>query len=156
MLSYYHSPGARDICHAVKEMDACAIKAMADHLIQTGLATKGSILIPAPQHYGYADYTRKVCDLIASETGSRFADILKCRMHEPLYIQKKNGTDISLGFFLDGNIPAGDLLFVDNVMATGRSYIEARRLIGHGLRPLIYAVDETKCHVPEVAYMAKK
>ena len=39
---------------------------------------KNDILIPAPQHTGNAEYTREIAERIASVTGAKVADILKC------------------------------------------------------------------------------
>ena len=143
-LSYYHDFGVRGICHAVKRNDITAIDVIVDYLTSTEMVDEKSILIPAPQHYGFADYTKRICERIATITQSQVADILKCYPHESLYKQKLSGGKAHAQFYLDGKIPEGRLFFVDNVISTGFSFHEARKLIGLNLKPFVYAIDETR------------
>lgn len=148
--SYYGEPGVREICHAVKqsedaELKKHAIRVIADDLISRGIVTENDILIPAPQHTGNAEYTREIAERIASVTGARVADILKCIPHISLYEQKETGTVPELNLYISGAIPKGNsYFFVDNVISTGMTFRTANQLFRMKLKPLVYAIDETK------------
>ena len=148
--SYYGKPGVREICHAVKqnedaELKEYAVKVIADDLIGRGIVTENDILIPAPQHTGNAEYTREIAERIASVTGARVADILKCIPHISLYEQKETGAVPELNLYIAGTLPKGkSYFFVDNVISTGTTFRTANQLFCMKLKPLVYAVDETK------------
>ena len=91
MNDYYRTTGIREICHDIKNVRANrdAILTVAEYLSRYTL-DKNCILIPAPQHYGYADYTKKVADLVAKATGAKVLDILKCEKRERLYDYKRS------------------------------------------------------------------
>lgn len=143
-LSYYHDVGVRDICKAVKKNDVNAIDIIAKYIIEGRMVSDDSILIPVPQHYGFATYTKTICDKVALETGCKVADILRCIPHESIYQQKLYGKQPSIIYYINGIIPQGKLFFVDNVISTGLSFYKANQLFGHSLTPLVYAVDETR------------
>lgn len=143
MLNYYGDTGVREICHAVKtDKRKKAVHEIAKYLISLEIVDQKSILIPVPQHYGYADYTKEICNEISAVSGAKVCDILKCIPHESIFIQKKMGYKPSINYFIDGKIPDGKLYFVDNVIATGISYNEANKLFGYNLIPFVYAKDE--------------
>ena len=142
--SYYGDIGARELCHAVKGRKRnIPIRIMTEFLEQ--FVDEHSIIIPAPQHYGYADYTLEITQLICKAKGSRVADILKCTPHYSLYQQKLKGNEINLELLLNGAAPSdGKLFFLDNVISTGTTYRIASSLIGRELIPLVYAIDERR------------
>lgn len=148
--SYYGEPGVREICHAVKqsedaELKKPAIRIIADDLISRGIVTENDILIPAPQHTGNAEYTREIAERIASVTGARVADILKCIPHISLYEQKETGAVPELNLYIAGGLPKGKpYFFVDNVISTGTTFRKVNQLFCMKLKPLVYAIDETK------------
>ncbi len=148
--SYYGEEGVRKICHDVKQNDDRelrnnAIKTIAKDLISRGIVKENDILIPAPQHTGDAEYTKEIAEMIASETGAKVADILKCIPHLSLYEQKNKGAVLHVELYVAGKLPEGkSYFFVDNVISTGTTFRMANQLLDGKLKPLVYAVDETK------------
>lgn len=142
-LDYYRHDGVRALCHAVKghygasEQDK-AISVMAERFINA--VGPGDIIIPAPQHMGRADYTLRIAEIVARETGSRVVDILRRCPEDSLYQQRMNGSRGVLNMYKEGSLPSrGRLFFLDNVWNTGLTYFLARELVGGELFPLIYA-----------------
>lgn len=148
--SYYHMPGVRDVCHKVKQSDDLrarkeAILVIARELVLRNIVRENDILIPAPQHTGSAEYTKKIAKIIASYTHAYVADVLKCLPHVPIYNAKQNGTITAIKIYLDGNLPAAkNYYFVDNVISTGLTFRLSNEVCDYKLKPLVYAVDETK------------
>lgn len=147
---YYKDPGVRQICHEVKQtsdpgLQERAVRKIAQDLIGRNVVRQGDILIPAPQHTGNAEYTKRIAEIVAKATGAVTAYILKCVPHFSWFDAKTDGKSVQLGLYLSGTIPAGrHFYFIDNVISTGRTYTEANRLFKGNLCPLVYAVDETK------------
>lgn len=148
MNDYYKTPGIREICHAVKQrkdihLQKSAIQTIADYMLSLGVVDSNSILVPAPQHTGKAEYTKEICSLLSNKTGAKIADVLKCNPHIPLYEQKQCGK-AELNLISDGEIPfKGNVYFVDNVISTGLTYKKACETLGYQLIPLVYAIDTT-------------
>ncbi len=144
MLEYY-SDGANILCHAVKDGDCDAIIQMAQEIVFMENIPEGSVLIPAPQHTGRAEYTLILAQEIACLTNSIVFDILRCKPHESQYVLKQKGIDVSFDFYLSGPKPKGmNVFFVDNVISSGKTFATARKILGKHLRPLVYAVDSTR------------
>lgn len=62
-----------------------------------------------------------------------------------MYKARKEGRSTDLRLYLTGKIPKGrNYFFIDNVISTGQTFTEANRLLQGKLKPLVYAVDETK------------
>ena len=83
---YYREPGVRQTCHDVKqtsntELQDQAIQTIARDLIGRNVVGPGDILIPAPQHTGNAEYTKRIAEIVSRETGAVTAGILKCIPH---------------------------------------------------------------------------
>lgn len=116
---------------------------MAEHFLSLGEINNHSVLIPAPQHTGKAEYTKAICDLVASVTGANVADMLQRKPGISLYEQKLQGI-AELELFKSGIVPDGKLFFVDNVLATGTTYRKACEALGATLEPLVYAIDTGK------------
>lgn len=149
--SYYFKPNVKDICHAVKQTanrtaQNGAIKIMAAYFIETGLINNSDILIPVPQHNGNAEYTKRIAELVALQTGADVFDIVKCYPHEQLYIQKYKGMkEIDLDFYLTSNIPNGRrLVLIDNVISTGETIFRISKLLNKPVLPLVFAIDDTR------------
>ncbi len=142
-LDYYKTPGARDICHAVKENDNEAIRIMAEYFISLGCVNKSSILIPAPQHTGNAEYTLEIANIVSDATGAKVCDILKRHTEKPLYEAKSRGNIAVPSLYVAGRMPSikSDVFFVDNVISTGTTFNTACRTIGRNMFPLVFAVD---------------
>ena len=130
----------RELCHAAKE--GRRLDEIANGFIGLWMLNKNSIIIPVPNHVGYAEYTLKIAEIIAEATGSKVCDIVKCKPHEPIYNLKKLGQIPSVEFYLVSDPPEGDIYILDTVTATGYTMESVRRLLGKG-RPLVYARDYT-------------
>ena len=73
------------------------------------------------------------------------ADILKCVPRETLYAQKRRGLDPDPLLYLKGTLSAtGNIYLVDNVIGTGKTLGAARAVLGQYIKPLVFAIDETK------------
>ena len=143
---YYRDKGVRDTCHEVKcgnpEVQNKAISIIAQEFLSYGIVDSNTILVPAPQHSGRAEYTYDICKIIAQSTGCGIADILRRKPQESFYRQKKNGKVYEPRYYTDGDLPAAEkYFFVDNVISTGDSYMVAKNLLGVDLMPLVSAVD---------------
>ncbi len=144
MLSYYGVSGVREICHDVKMCNKDAVFTMAEYFSNLGILDRESIIIPAPQHYGYADYTLQIAELVSKSTGVKILDILKCNPRDKLYDLKREHKPKSPGLYLSESVKVkGKLFFLDNVIASGATYCEACKVIGCRLNPLVYAIDDT-------------
>ena len=162
--SYYNSKNTRKLCHIIKEADKNseeyknAIEQMADYFVKQGIFNEKSILVPAPQHTGKAEYTWHLAAAISQKTNSPIADILRCKPHETLYEQKKNGIEPDVEFYLENAKGVKDLenLFdettmefwkrnkdkvylLDNNISTGFTFNKAEKLLP-GLIPAPYAI----------------
>ena len=162
--SYYNSKNTRKLCHIIKEADRNseeyknAIEQMADYFVNQGIFNEYSILVPAPQHTGKAEYTWYLAAAISQKTNSPIADILRCKPHETLYEQKKNGIEPDVEFYLENAKSVKDLknLFdettmeswkrngdkvylLDNNISTGLTFNKAEKLLP-GLIPAPYAI----------------
>ena len=139
--NYYENLPVRSTCHAVKNGNEQAIAKIAEYLISLNVVTANSVLVPAPQHTGHAEYTKAIAKIIADRTGATVADILKRKPGVSAYETKALGLTIKPDLFTLSEIPKSDQIFlVDNVLATGATYLAAQELIP-GIIPLVYAVD---------------
>ena len=142
---YYRVPGVREVCHAVKQgedegLRDEAIARIATYMLSFGVVRDSSVLIPAPQHGGRAEYTLRIAEAVARETGARVLDIIGCEPHRPLYEQKLAGArepDLRLHLTEEAPSPAeadgwndGEWFLVDNVISTGRTLGTASDFIG--------------------------
>ena len=137
----YKDKGVRDLCHGVKERDQRAIEEMAEYFINLEIINADSILIPAPQHEGYAIYTKQIAEIVARETKAKICDILKCKPHEMLYKQKQKGkVMIPEIYLIEQLIKKENIYFLDNVIDTGITFNTANILFNGKLKPLVYAI----------------
>jgi predicted amidophosphoribosyltransferase len=146
----YRTEGVSDIAHAVKSDNPdllkkwIAINRIAKHIIDQNILTSKDYIVPAPQHTGRAEYTLEIAKIISKETGCKIADILGCKPRDTLYnLKKKNGEksieDSGL-YLLTDKFPKYNIWFLDNVIATGKTFEDVRKLIPH-LKPLIYSIS---------------
>ncbi|MBP3783849.1 MAG: hypothetical protein J6I68_11440 [Butyrivibrio sp.] len=146
MNSYYNTKGVREICHDVKNTSSNkdAILTMAEYFSDLNILDGSSIIIPAPQHYGYADYTLQIAERVSTVTGAKVLNILKCHPRDMLYDLKKQGKRNAAGLYLSEDIKlSGKYFFLDNVISTGKTFREACSVTKLNLTALVYAVDET-------------
>jgi predicted amidophosphoribosyltransferase len=120
VASYYHTPGARQLAHAVKSGDETAIVRAAEEMAL--LVPPGAVLVPVPGRTGKATVARRLAEVIAARTGAPVADVLQGAERESLYDLKRRGvtpSPTSLGIRRVGELPPGTPVLVDNVVATG-------------------------------------
>ena len=147
---YYKDIGVRETCHDVKQTKNInsrntAIRRIANWLERGLIASEDTILVPAPQHTGKAEYTLDIAEGISKKTGAPVADIIKCEPHECLYDLKYQGENPEIKVFLtELPDPEKTYLFVDNVLSTGTTYLSCRLLFPGNLIPFVYAADYTR------------
>ena len=155
---YYETPGARELCHAVKEepdpvLRQAAIEEMASYFASLGILDEDSYLVPAPQHCGYAEYMLDIAQLVSEMTGAHVLDIVACEPHEPLHSRKLAGTfsvDAIQCWLTDDYPEEGVLFFLDNMMSSGITYESVAALFDRPIYPLVYAVVFTSVENPTI------
>lgn len=138
---YFHGD-AREICHEIKNRNLECYKIMADFFLEQEIVDENCLLIPAPQHEGYAIYTKEIAEMIAVKSGAKVADIIKSNPRKTLYEFKQAHQRISLNFIATENLLVDNqkVFFVDNVLHTGQTLKTCQRVIGHILIPLVYGI----------------
>jgi predicted amidophosphoribosyltransferase len=138
-MNSYYERRIREICHGVKDRDSIAVLEMADYFLNLEIVKTDSILVPAPQHEGYAIYTRQIADILSRETGCKIEDVLISHPRKTLYEQKMANNIGIVQFELTKSIKGSDIFFLDNVIDTGTTFFEANKLLNGRLKPLVYA-----------------
>lgn len=140
IMDYYKDYNVREICKEVKNCNKRCEELIADFLSKNVVVDSNSILIPAPQHYGYADYTFRIAQFISKKTNAKVLNILKCENHESLYSQKINNKKLELRMFLSELFIENNkkIFFIDNVISTGKTFECAKELI-KDIKPMVYA-----------------
>lgn len=139
--NYFHVD-TREICHEIKNRNEECCKIMADFFLAQEVIDSQCLLIPAPQHEGYAIYTKLIADMIASKSGARVLDIIKSNPRKTLYEYKQAHQKISLNFlpteklFVDNK----KVFLVDNVLHTGQTLEACKKVVGCPLIPLVYGI----------------
>ena len=138
----YGCKHTRELCHGVKEFDLMAIQEMAEYFACLGILDEDSILVPAPQHTGRAEYTKEIAQMAAKVTKATVVDAIGCIPHEGVYQMKKKGKISVPEFYLTTEFrdEGKKIFFLDNVLATGTTFWEAKKLI-RSIKPLVYAID---------------
>lgn len=156
-MVYYTSVGEykgayRDIAKRVKVNDVEAIGIAATAL--SAIIPKGSILIPIPSHEGYPTYNLAICLLLQKIYRYRLCDCLRCRPHESLCTLKNKEhqqgkpqgsllpSPETMGFYLKNNPTKGNIILIDNVVASGTTAMAAAQLLP-GSEVYCIASDET-------------
>lgn len=80
----YLRGNTREICHEIKNNNEECCKVMADFFLAQEIIDSHCLLIPAPQHEGYAIYTKKIAEMIAAKSGAQVMDIIKSNPRETL------------------------------------------------------------------------
>lgn len=111
----YHD--VRKLCHAVKTGSKEAVLAISRWYASTELVTSNTVLVPVPQHCGYATYMLDVALEIRRQTGCQVLDILKCTPHKPVYQIKKLGGAPNVEFYSTQLYPK-PCIVIDNVADT--------------------------------------
>lgn len=142
----YYAYSNREIAHALKNGDPAAIRTAAKAMSKLLTKSERRLLIPVPSHVGKATYTLRLAEAIAKAGCGFVYNVLKCPERETLYSLKLKGEPIapeSLGFYLQSPVPEGwEIVFVDNVVATGTTAAACRALVGRG-DMLVFTMDST-------------
>lgn len=142
----YYSFSNREIAHAIKDGDPAAIRTAAKAMSQLLTKSEHRLLIPVPSHVGKATYTLRLAEAIAKAGCGMVYNVLKCTERETLYTRKQRGERITsdeLGFYLQSPVPENwEIVFIDNVVATGTTAAACRSLVSRG-DMLVWAVDST-------------
>lgn len=140
MKLYYNYKDVRKICHKIKNRDKSSLQSCSDFFLNLGIIDNKSIIIPTPQHEGYAIYTLEIAKNIAKETGAIIKDIIKSYPRQSLYQIKKENKVINLNFYLTEKIQTNNKIYLlDNVMDTGKTFYTIQKLINKQIYPLVFA-----------------
>lgn len=139
----YFERNIREICHEIKNRNEESYKIMADYFLNQEIIDNQCLLIPAPQHEGYAIYTKKIAEIIASKSGAKVLDIIKSNPRKTLYECKQKHKKIVLNFEITEKMSFGSqkVFLVDNVLHTGQTLSTCQKILGHPLIPLVYGIS---------------
>ena len=142
--SYYGTPGLRYIALSVKRNELSSVLEAA--AMMAVLIPEGAALVPIPSCSGRAEATLSLALAIGGITKSPVADILKGEPRVSWYKLKKEGCPperSGIEFRLEGIVPFGRRpVLLDNVIATGTTVEEARRIFPEALAVAL-AEDDT-------------
>lgn len=140
-VSYYNTPGARELAYAAKRGDENAIASMADAMAK--LVKPTDILVPVPSRSGVATETLALANAIAEKTGAKVENALRGASRMSRYEAKKSGLEMTKkDIGLEPASLTGNYVLVDNVVATGMTMRAAVEATG-ARRVIAYAGDET-------------
>lgn len=137
----------RDVAYSIKNPNSDKIDIAAQSM--ASYVSSSNVLIPIPSSKGDTSANLKLANAIAKLTGATVIDALGIKAprmsNRQLGIEGKTRLKAKkLGFTLRQSVNASNVLFIDNVSASGATIQAAQNLIngGHGL---VYAkVDETQ------------
>lgn len=140
----YYEGQTREICHEIKERNEECYQIMADYFLEQEIIDSQCLLIPAPQHEGYAIYTKKIAELISKKSGAKVLDIIKSRPRDTLYEYKQRHQNVILDFKITDKQTFNNqnVFLVDNVLHTGQTLYTCQKLIKHQLIPLVYGISK--------------
>lgn len=130
VVGHYRNPDLKKLAKAVKNGDTAAVGKAAG--MMAPLVKKGTVLVPIPSHEGRAQQTLQLARQIAALTGASVCDLLEGDSRQSSYELKKQGVVLDsskMGFRLRGRIPEGNILVVDNVIASGNTAKAAMDLL---------------------------
>lgn len=145
-MKYYYNDyfkgDTREICHEIKNRNEECYHIMANFFLEQEIIDNQSILIPAPQHEGYAIYTKSIAELIALKSGARVLDVIKSSPRKPLYEYKQKHMIAVLNFYTTEEVVFGNqkVFLVDNVLHTGQTFSACQKILRHRLIPLMYGI----------------
>lgn len=138
----YKNGVIRDLAYSVKSGDEKSIKTVANDMAKVLPDPKNAVLIPIPSSYGDTTNNLMIAEEISRITGAKIADILTNPIKQSQRQARINGIKTlspeQMGMKLRGNIPNGNIYFVDNVTTTGSTIRAARDIVGRGIG-LVYA-----------------
>lgn len=146
IYNHYLYRDTREICHAIKNRNEECYKIMADYFLEQEIIDTQCLLIPAPQHEGYAIYTKSIAEIIASKSGAKVLDVIKSNPRKSLYECKQNQINAVLDFKITEKVFFGTkkVFLVDNVLHTGQTLSTCQKILGHHLIPLVYGISSQK------------
>ena len=133
---------ASELARKVKDGDIGAIRQMAQEMASK--IPKNATIIPMSGRKGVSENMLLVANEISKINGNKVADIIIGEKRESLYDLKKQGKDISqidLGLKLKGKVPEGEIYVIDNVVGTGKTVSEIRKLLPKS-KILVHSVDK--------------
>lgn len=138
----YYDGDTREICHEIKNRNEECYEIMVHFFLNQEVINNKSILIPAPQHEGYAIYTKKIAEMIAVESGAKVLDVLKSSPRKTLYKSKQNHQKTILDFKITEELFLNNkkIFLIDNVLHTGQTLYTCQKLINYPLIPLVYGI----------------
>lgn len=139
----YFDKDIREICHEIKNRNKECYLIMAEYFLNQEIIDNQSILIPAPQHEGFAIYTKKIAEIIASKSGAKVLDVIKSTPRKTLYECKQKHEKIVLNFNITEKMSFTNqkVFLVDNVLHTGQTLSTCQKILGHQLIPLVYGIS---------------
>lgn len=151
-------PKVRQLAHGLKDGKQESIKQAAELMadnIKGMAAGKYCVLVPIPNHYGKAVYTKALAEELSRRTGIPTWDILSCRPHMPLHYAKKNDLKpegIYLKLSLYRQVPRMFTpIIIDNVLDTGYTAGAAIKAVGHP-DTMLAVLGHTKNHLTNKNY----
>ena len=151
-------PKVRQLAHGLKDGKQESIRQAAEMMagnIREMAAGKYCVLVPVPNHYGRAVYTRALAEELSRRTGVPTWDILSCRPHMPLHYAKKNDLKpegIYLKLSLYRQVPRMFTpIIIDNVLDTGYTAGAAIKAVGHP-DAMLAVLGHTKNHLTNRNY----
>ncbi len=151
-------PKVRQLAHGLKDGKQESIRQAAEMMagnIREMAAGKYCVLVPVPNHYGRAVYTRALAEELSRRTGIPTWDILSCRPHMPLHYAKKNDLKpegIYLKLSLCRQVPQMFTpIIIDNVLDTGYTAGAAIKAVGHP-DAMLAVLGHTKNHLTNRNY----
>lgn len=170
-FDYYKVPGIRHICRSVKQTESETVQDSAISTMAVFFADKiltrhknhcdKAIIIPIPQHTGYAEYTKEIAKRVGDVTGAKILDILKAEPRESFYSSKKKETIESFEFAVPSIAPVLELekgfksedflgiYLLDNVIATGNTFKKALSCLSDLVPTPDYNKDLSACSLLE-------
>jgi len=151
-------PKVRQLAHGLKDGKQESISKAAELMagnVREMAAGKRCVLVPIPNHFGKAVYTKALAEELSRRTGIPTWDILSCRPHIPLHYAKKNDLKpegIYLKLSLYRQVPRMFTpIIIDNVLDTGYTAGAAIKAVGHP-DTMLAVLGHTKNHLTNRNY----
>lgn len=148
---YDTTPGVRQLVDDLRQNEdpllrSRAIAVISEWFVKFGEVGKFDVLVPVPQHSGDAEYTKKICENIASVTGASVLDIVKCSPVPSFKTYKPNDNKRYEYYRSDRIADAknSNFYFVDSIIKSGDTYKQVNDLFDQQLIPMVFAVDYKK------------
>lgn len=125
-----HRGHLRDLAHEVKNNRNAIYEAAK---IMASYVSKDKVLVPIPSHTGDARYTYDIAYAISILTGAKVVDALQGFNRKSSHEAKLEGKSVKskIWFFkpADVELPDGNVVLIDNCIATGKTIEAARKAL---------------------------